>query len=84
MEKQTTEHLIEIAQRVPPSDRWEVKGVEGIQPSLTEALEAYYMVAVDKPKSFRLDLETGKLFVILTSEQEVEIPQPKTFNIYGE
>lgn len=84
MEKQTTEYLVEIAQRVPPSDKWKVKDVDTILNSLTEALEAYYIIAIDKPKSFRLDLETGRLFVILTSEHEVEIPQPKTFNIYGE
>jgi hypothetical protein len=84
MEKQTTEHLVEIAQRVPPSDRWKVKNVDIVQNSLTEALESYYMVADIKPKSFILDLEKGKIFIIVTSEQEVKIPEPKKFNIYGE
>jgi hypothetical protein len=82
--KEIVEEYKEIAQRVPPSDRWNVKGVVNIQNSLTEALESYFMVADIKPKSFILDLEKGKIFIIVTSEQEVKIPEPKKFNIYGE
>jgi hypothetical protein len=36
------EKNIEIANRIPPGDRWQVIGVEGIQNGLTDALEAYY------------------------------------------
>jgi hypothetical protein len=72
---------IEIAQRVPPSDRWDVKGVENIQPSLTDALEAYFMIAEIKPKSFRLDLADGKLYAIFPQEVEVEV---KKYSIYGD
>ncbi len=82
--KEIIEEYQEIAQRVPPSDRWKVIGVNDIQNSLTEALEAYYMVADIKPKSFILDLEKGKIFIIFTLEQEVKLPEPKKFNIYGE
>jgi hypothetical protein len=82
--KEIVEEYKEIAQRVPPSDRWKVKNVDIVQNSLTEALESYFMVADIKPKSFILDLEKGKIFIIVTSEQEVKIPEPKKFNIYGE
>ena len=82
--KEIVEEYKEIASRTPPGDRWTVVGVDIIQNSLTEALEAYYMVTDVKPKSFILDLEKGKIFIIFTSEQEVKLPEPKKFNIYGE
>ena len=82
--KEIVEEYKEIASRIAPGDRWTVIGVNDIQNSLTEALEAYYMVADVKPKSFILDLEKGKIFIISTSEQEVKLPEPKKFNIYGE
>jgi DNA topoisomerase VI subunit B len=82
--KEIVEEYKEIASRTPPGDRWTVIGVDIVQNSLTEALESYFMVADIKPKSFILDLEKGKIFIIVTSEQEVKIPEPKKFNIYGE
>jgi len=82
--KEIVEEYKEISSRTPPGDRWTVIGVDIVQNSLTEALESYYMVADIKPKSFILDLEKGKIFIIVTSEQEVKIPEPKKFNIYGE
>ena len=82
--KEIVEEYKEIASRTPPGDRWTVIGVNIVQNSLTEALESYFMVADIKPKSFILDLEKGKIFIIVTSEQEVKIPEPKKFNIYGE
>ena len=73
--KEIVEEYKEIASRIAPGDRWTVIGVNDIQNSLTEALEAYYMVADVKPKSFILDLEKGKIFIIFTSEHEVILPE---------
>lgn len=73
------EKNIEIANRVPPGDRWEVNGK--IYNSLTEALNAYYVESTVKPSAFRLEPLKGKLYVIREEEKEVK---PKTYNIYGE
>ena len=78
------EQLIEIANRVPPGDRFKVEGVEKIQTSLTEALEAYFQIAEVKPKSFRLDLFDGKLYAIFPEQVEIKEPEPKKYSIYGE
>jgi len=84
MQVETVEKLVEIADRMPPGDKWEVKGVEEIQPTLTDALEAWFQIATVKPKAFRLGLAEGKLYAILTSEQEIKEPEPKKFSIYGD
>jgi hypothetical protein len=73
------EKNIEIANRVPPGDKWEVNGK--IYNSLTEALNAYYVESTVKPSAFRLEPLKGKLYVISEEEKEVK---PKTYNIYGE
>ena len=78
------EKLIEIAQRVPPGDRWQVSNVNAVQNGLTDALEAYYQVATLKPKAFRLDLAQGKLYVIISNEVEIKEPEPKKYSIYGD
>ena len=78
------EKLIEIAQRVPPGDRWQVSNVNAVQNGLTDALEAYYQVATLKPKAFRLDLAQGKLYAIVNSEVEIKEPEPKKYSIYGD
>lgn len=70
---------IEIADRVPPGDRWNVNGQ--VYNSLTEALNAYYVSCTVKPSAFRLEPLKGKLYVITEEEKEVK---PKTYNIYGE
>jgi len=44
---------IEIADRVPPGDRWNVNGQ--VYNSLTEALNAYYVSCTVKPSAFRLE-----------------------------
>ena len=49
------EQLIEIGQRVPPGDQWNMEGVVNTQKTLTDALEAWFQVATSKPKAFRLD-----------------------------
>ena len=82
--KEIQEKLIEIAQRVPPGDRWQVEGTKDIQKGLTDALEAYYQVATLKPKAFRLDLAQGKLYAIVSNEVEIKEPEPKKYSIYGD
>ena len=78
------EKLIEIANRKAPGDNWSVSGVKNIQPSITDALEAYYQVATGKPKAFRLDLIQGKLYAIFSEEVEIQEPEPKKYSIYGD
>ena len=78
------EKLHEIAQRVPPGDRWEVDGVKEIQKSLTNALESWFQIAKIKPSAFRLDLAKGKLFAILPDEVEIVEPEPIKYSIYGD
>ena len=82
--KEVIEKNIEIANRIPPGDRWQVIGVEGIQNGLTDALEAYYNVATVKPKAFRLGLTEGKLYDIVSNEVEIKEPEPKKYSIYGD
>ena len=82
--KQKVEKNIKIADRVPPGDRWQVNGVKEIQPSLTDALNAYYVSSTIKPQAFRLEPIKGNLYIITTEEVEVLQPKPKTFNLYGE
>jgi hypothetical protein len=81
---EVVEKNIEIANRIPPGDRWQVIGVEGIQKGLTDALEAYYNVATIKPKAFRLGLTEGKLYAIVSDEVEIQEPEPKKYSIYGD
>lgn len=78
------EKLVEIAQRVPPGDRWQVSNVNAVQNGLTDALEAYYQIATLKPKAFRLDLAQGKLYAIVNNEVEIKEPEPKKYSIYGD
>jgi hypothetical protein len=82
--KQEVEKNIKIADRVPPGDRWKVTGVEEIQPSLTDALNAYYMVSTVKPQAFRLEPIKGNLYMITTENVEVKEPEPKKYSIYGD
>jgi len=84
MKTEIQEKLVEIAKRVPPGDRWEVNGVKDIQKGLTEALEAYYQVATNKPIAFRLDLVKSKLYGIFNNEVEIKEPEPKKYSIYGD
>ena len=84
MKTEIVEKLFEIAVRVPPGDNWRVIGIDKVQPSLTDALEAWFQVATIKPKAFRLDLVAGKLFAIIPSEVEIPEPEVKRYNIYGD
>jgi hypothetical protein len=81
-EIKTQEKLVEIASRVKgKGDTWDVIDVKEVQKSLNDALEAYFMIAEIKPKSFRLDLADGKLYAIFPYEVEVEV---KKYSIYGD
>ena len=81
-EIKTQEKLVEIASRVKgKGDTWDVIDVKEVQKSLTDALEAYFMIAEIKPKSFRLDLADGKLYAIFSHEVEIEV---KKYSIYGD
>ncbi len=82
--KKEIEKNILIAERVPPGDQWNVVGVNEVQTSLTEALNAYYMTSTVKPQAFRLEPLKGMLYIITTEEVEVLQPKQKTFNLYGE
>jgi len=84
MKTEIQEKLIEIAQRVPPGDRWQVSNVNAVQNGLTDALEAYYQVATVKPQAFHLDLAQGKLYAIVSNEIEIKEPEPKKYSIYGD
>ena len=82
--KQEIEKNILIAERVPPGDQWNVVGVNEVQTSLTEALNAYYMTSTVKPQAFRLEPVKGNLYIITTEDVEI-IPEPsKKYNLYGE
>ena len=81
--KEVIEKTLEIAQRVPPGDRWQLKGEDKIQETLTETLEVYFQ-KTGKPVEFRLAPLKGKLYVITTEEQEIKEPEPKKFSIYGD
>lgn len=84
-ETEVQEKLVDIATRVVgKGDTWKVNEVEKIQPSLTDALEAYYTLCVDKPKAFRLNLAEGKLYAIFSYEVELKKPEVKKYSIYGD
>jgi hypothetical protein len=82
--KKEIEKNIKIADRVPPGDRWQVVGVKEIQPSLTDALNAYFESATVKPQAFRLEPMKGSLYIITTEDVEIIPEPPKKYNLYGE
>ena len=82
--KKEVEKNIKIADRVPPGDKWQVMGVKEIQPSLTDALNAYYVAATVKPLAFRLEPLKGNLYIITTEDVEIIPEPPKQFDLYGE
>jgi hypothetical protein len=84
MKTEIIEKLFEMAVRVPPGDSWKVVGIDKVQSSLTDALEAWFQVATVKPKAFKLDLIAGKLYAIIPSEIEIPEPEIKRYNIYGD
>ena len=85
IEKKITEHNELIATRVPPGDRWTLRGDarKVIHNSLTEALEAYFNESRFKGE-YRLAPLDSKLYAIKTVEEEIIPEPPKSFNIYGD
>jgi hypothetical protein len=72
-----------IAERVPPGDRWTLKGETEIRKSITDTLEAYYQGAIIKPIAYRLEPLEGKLYAVQTAEVEITESLQK-YNIYGD
>ena len=85
MEKEKVEQLILIAERNPPGDNWilESDKTKTIHPSITDALEAWFEKTGEKVE-FRLAPLDGKLYAIVTEEQEIKPPPVKMYNIYGD
>lgn len=77
------ERLIEIAQRVPPGDRWQLDGDPFVHKSLTDALEGYFQ-KTGEPCEYRLAPLKGKLYAITSEEVEIKPEPPKKYNIYGD
>ena len=85
MESQQVERNIQIAERVPPGDRWKLLNGEKIYDSLTEVLNAYYLLSPDpKPSAFRLEPMNGVCYLITTEYIEIPKPQVKKYNLYGD
>jgi hypothetical protein len=55
MDTKQVEKNIQIAERVPPGDRWKLLGGEKVYESITEVLNAYYQASTNKPTAFRLE-----------------------------
>ena len=84
MDTQQVEKNIQIAERVPPGDRWKLLNGEKVYDSLTEVLNAYYQASDIKPTAFRLEPMRSKLYLITTQEIEIPKPEPKKYNMYGD
>jgi hypothetical protein len=72
-----------IATRQAPGDRWLLVNDKSkvIHKSLTEALEAWFVMTQEKAE-FRLAPLDSKVYVIRTENKTPE--PPKRFNIYGD
>ena len=81
----TVENLELIATRVPPGDRWKLvdddKNV--VQPTLTDALEAYFGAARFSG-DFRMSPREGNLYAIKLTEEIVPPKPVRKFNMYGD
>jgi hypothetical protein len=82
MDTQQIEKLVEIAKRIPPGDTWKLLANNQVYSSLTEVLNAYYVIATVKPNAFRLEPMKGVCYII--TNQEIPKPEPKKFDLYGD
>jgi hypothetical protein len=84
-ETKVTETLDQIANRVPPGDRWQLirDSRNTIYSSLMDTLEAYFIETKFRG-DFRFCPSEGKIFIIKRIEEEVIPEPPKRYNIYGE
>ena len=71
---------IQIAERVPPGDRWRLLDEKNTHESLTDTLEAYFQKTEFKGDYLLSPLDS-KLYIIIFNEvEEVE----KRYSFYGE
>lgn len=71
---------IQIAERVPPGDKWKLLDEDNIYESLTDTLEAYFQKTGFKGDYLLSPLDS-KLYIITFNEiKEVE----KRYSFYGE
>jgi hypothetical protein len=84
MKTELIETNVLIAERQAPGDRWLVTNIEEIQPSLTDALNSYFMMVTNKPKAYRIEPLQGKLYAIVEQLKILEEPEIKRYNIYGD
>jgi hypothetical protein len=82
MDTQKIEKNIQIAERIPPGDTWKLLVNNQVYSSLTEVLNAYYVIATVKPNAFRLEPMKGICYII--TNQEIPKPEPKKFDLYGD
>jgi len=83
MDIQQIEKLVEIAHRVKgKGDTWTLLVNNQVYSSLTEVLNAYYVIATVKPNAFRLEPMKGVCYII--TNQEIPKPEPKKFDLYGD
>jgi|TARA_B100000959_G_C14846553_1_gene568275 hypothetical protein len=68
-----------VAKRVPPGDRWSIEGDEVVYPSLTDCLNAIYLL--NSSTRFDIDAKSGEIF----TDDGVVKPEPiKKYSLYGE
>ena len=85
MKTKVTETFIQIAERVPPGDRWVLVGEnnKSIHNSITDTLEAWFKETNVKCE-YRLAPLEGKLYAIYSNEEVIPEEKPKTYSLYGE
>jgi hypothetical protein len=87
MDIQQVEKLVEIAHRVKgKGDTWTLLANNQVYSSLTEVLNAYYVLSLVnvKPQAFRLEPMNGVCYIITTEEIEILKPEPKKYDLYGD
>ena len=69
-----------IAKRVPPGDRWSIEGDEVVHATLTDCLNAIFML--NGSSKFDIDAQAGEIFI--DDGKKAPKPPPKTWDLYGE
>lgn len=85
MKTKLYETFVQIAERVPPGDRWVLVGDNDktVYNSITDTLEAWFKESGIKCE-FRLAPLDSKLYAIITNEEVIPEEKPKTYSLYGE
>ena len=69
----------QVATRVPPGDRWQVKGSDVLYTSLTDTLNSIYLK--HEVSDFRIDAKKGIIYI----DDGVKVEQViETYSLYGE